>query len=789
MRRWSPHLLLAGGLLALTGCGDTPPPPRTEKVLDLIAAIEQASVRADQPYSPERKVWGDRIVNTDGDDLYVLVLPEMALEYPDTPIHPGASLEYGFGPNKVLVSEAQGAVTFTIRVNGEPVAETPRTLTPGTDSFQPVTGSVSLGPWEGSKVTISLETGIAPAEMSSTGWPAAPSAWPSWFRARIVSEGRPVTDEDRILRVPEIGEDLLASFGPGSVVDQPSDMPVMRTDFTAEQEVEDGPLLLAPPPSRIDIQVSLPEDPVLEVDLIRLETPGADEASVDFRIEVDGEVVHTQRMQPGTPPRSQARLELARFQVEGGAGPPKSDVTISLFTQPVGDLPSTSPRVGWALPRLIRHTRVPRQEHHPKQPSVLWIVVDTLRADRLGAYGYSRPTSPQFDALAKRSLLFENMISQSSWTLPATASLLTGLYPLTHGVLSERLTYLDDSRETVAEVARQHGITTAAFVSNLLVTRQSNFDQGFETFQSLSWANARKLNRRFLDWLDNHEADRFFAYVHHIDPHDPYAAPGQFRDAFVTPDNPYAGLSDKETIERVAAASGGRPDFSSPQARDALRRIEDLYDSEVAYWDRCLGQLLEALEARGRLDSTVVIITADHGEEFLEHDMYQHGQQLYQETIRVPLLVHVPGGSPARIVDPVQSVDLKPTILELLGLPLSDLAHGRSVLSNPAPREVYSSTELGREPDATGFLLKQCVFAEGWKLISVPAMDRVELYRLAEDPGETLNRVHEEPDKRRALLEKLHRWIERTQALDVGNLRGFDTSTYERMKEVGYIGN
>jgi len=394
----------------------------------------------------------------------------------------------------------------------------------------------------------------------------------------------------------------------------------------------------------------------------------------------------------------------------------------------------------------------------PPDTHVLIYLVDTLRADRLGAYGQARGLTPRLDALAAESVVFDRMIAQASLTRPATASLLTGLGPLHHGV-SKTENALPEEAVTLAELFRQAGYRTAAFTTNVNITTKTGFGQGFEHFD-FSYDDSSDLTPRILAWIDGKSEIRlpqppgalpepsraeeapppytgqpFFLYVHTIDPHEPYRPRIELRQRFA-PDAP-PGLE--------GARGMGQRDRPLPPK--ILAALQDLYDGEVAQNDAAFGALWDALAKRGLPERTLVIFLADHGEQFQEHGIIGHGLDLHREVLHVPFLLRWPGGRPSlRVPEAVQQIDVLPTLVDLFGLERPPGLQGRSLvplLSGHAlpPSALYSYIDYeGRR----GISVEQ----DGWKLIQ-PLNDKFgkqpSLYAPREDPKELTDRLSERP--------------------------------------------
>jgi arylsulfatase A-like enzyme len=412
-------------------------------------------------------------------------------------------------------------------------------------------------------------------------------------------------------------------------------------------------------------------------------------------------------------------LELRVEPVGSAAGPPSA---WRRFRAPLAELVSSetpeSPASLEYRPRerdsgpLRSRPRVYGHRDRGRHPSVVWIVLDTVRADYLGCYGHDRPTSPRIDAFARRSLLFERAVSPASWTLPAMASMLTGLYGESHGVLHTEQR-LDGRFTSVVELFASAGYTTGAVVSGTFTDSFWGFDQGFDEYDDLGMvvddedggstavaAMERRAHRRItspevteraLAFLERHLDKRFFLLAHYFDPH---------QDFVVHP-----GLTERFGPRPAASTDFGGQD--PDPARTARLRAD--YEGEIAFTDEHLGRLLARLEASPFQGEVVIVISADHGEEFYERQWLGHGNSLFNELVHVPLILHVPGVSPRRSAEPVSTLDLAPTLLELCGLP-ADFGQGRSLVplfaagGTRPERAVYSSlfASLAPAPGETG---------------------------------------------------------------------------------------
>jgi len=409
-----------------------------------------------------------------------------------------------------------------------------------------------------------------------------------------------------------------------------------------------------------------------------------------------------------------------------------------------------------------------RKQAAPPEGAIL-VVVDALRADRLGCYGYHRrPTSPHIDALAADSTRFVHAISSTPWTLPSMATLFTSLYPTVHGATLgsnttqwlvdhahfRPVTVLDPSRTTLAEVLQAHGFDTGGFVQGSYPAPDFGLAQGFERYDANLHPGIRFQIEALLDWLDHERPHRFFAYLHTAEVHSPYTPPApnplwsvdspdpavremaraldeeraRYRDFEFDAD--YAGWLDG-SWDSQRAINKGRP--VTPRE---VEHLGALYDRGIAYTDYWIGQLVDGLRRRGLYDRTVVVVTADHGDELLDHGRVEHGRTHFEEVMHVPLVIRVPDEGAGRVVEQqVGLIDLTPTLLDLLGVP-SDLPfEGRSLVPLIEGKSLREVAILGEASLTSGL---KALRTNRWKFIRGGQEGR-QLYDLAGDPEERTN--------------------------------------------------
>jgi arylsulfatase A-like enzyme len=464
---------------------------------------------------------------------------------------------------------------------------------------------------------------------------------------------------------------------------------------------------------------------------------------LQFTTEQGREPVRTTLLADGMPPRVLATT--APGATADVSLPVAADATIGIRFESASRAVVVAPAV---LGRArAERAGAPSHTTSTARPNVLLYVMDALRADRLGCYGYARDTSPHLDQFAAEAIVFRDAIAQAPWTRPSVASLLTGQLPMVHGAVTLRDRLRADV-PTLAERFRAAGYDTAGFVTNINVAAPFGFDRGFDRYDHLPedpatpgvYVSAGRLHAAALAWLDARAGERpFLLYLHATDVHSPYRPEPAFRARFLD-----LVPSDAE-LQRLDRRLERSPERLSA---DEARTLSGLYDAEVAQWDEAFGQLWAALRARGDDADTVVAFTADHGEEFHDHGGVEHGNTLYQEQVRVPLIVRLPAGRDGgRMVDAlVRTVDVFPTLLDVAGLAPDGLTSGRAVVSARGAIDVMSAPEAVTSTQFTRREVEAIVLPP-WKVVFPPpgAKREVEVYDLASDPGETRDVSTEHP--------------------------------------------
>jgi arylsulfatase A-like enzyme/tetratricopeptide (TPR) repeat protein len=391
--------------------------------------------------------------------------------------------------------------------------------------------------------------------------------------------------------------------------------------------------------------------------------------------------------------------------------------------------------------------------------NILLITIDTLRADHLPTYGYTKIKTPGFDRLAAESIVFEDAVAHVPMTLPSHACILTGLLPFSNGMRDNAGFILDSKIKTLAEILKEHGYQTAAFVSAFVLDSQFKLDQGFDLYSDdFALAAARVTNidlyRRAADtevevdaWLNKNASKKFFLWVHYYDPHDPYEPLEPYRTEYA--DSPY--------------------------------------DGEIAYTDHVLGKLLDRFEIPKLKQNTIVILTGDHGEGLGEHNEKTHSLFIYNATQHVPFMFRIPRMAPKRIHTIAEHIDIAPTLLDLAGIPPQPSMQGRSLTSDfqeeaTGPRAAYSESFLSELH--YGWSPLRSLTTSEYKFIEAPTP---ELYDRRSDRAETKNIAAQKPEivkSFRKKLEELLRSVSQTAPV----ARKIDSETEEKLRALGYVG-
>ena len=454
------------------------------------------------------------------------------------------------------------------------------------------------------------------------------------------------------------------------------------------------------------------------------------------------------------------------------------------------------------LSRLLRPVRI------SDAPNIVLIVLDTLRADHLTQYGYAFKTSPMLDKLASQSVLFENAFSTSSWTIPATSSLLSGLHPVRHGTTKEG-DKLSLGVTTIAETLNDLGYDTAGFSDNIHIGRDFNFHQGFDTFfdfkgkGALAYPDMSEMMGRVKSWVRHHRGDErpFFIYMQPMNCHGPYKVPRKYRKVLF-PNGP----SMRFRYYRQPMADimwGGKTARRKEVTKPYVESLVEQYDTAVRYSTDQIGRLLTFLKKRDLYDDTLIFLTSDHGEELFDHGGFAHGYSLFNEVVRIPLMMKLPKQTSSRKEQSLVSLmDIYPTIIDILDSAPKTRMDGRSLLPL-----LGIPGSAGTREAAKGFKARRVLLSLDWKERAVMngtvdaeykyldvlhdysgRREEKLLFHLPTDPGEKKNLG----EKKRDVVNRLQRRVDdmskayaSDRPLPAENTH--DKMNVEALKALGYI--
>jgi arylsulfatase A-like enzyme len=476
---------------------------------------------------------------------------------------------------------------------------------------------------------------------------------------------------------------------------------------------------------------------------------------------------------------------------------------------------------------LVRSTPLERASLPENPRSIVLISIDTLRADHLSAYGYDRETSPSVDRLASEGILFEEAYSQSPKTASSHMTIMTGVYPEAHGVRNweekgrgkrgekgkgkrgkkgrgkrGENRRLSEEIPTLATVLRRAGYRTVGYAGGGNVAGGLGFNQGFQIYRRVKGAGpVFKTAAAALEELTRPTGTAghtpFFLFIHTFETHDPYVPPQPYADLYADPD--YDGRIVSSRLKLRLLSRGG--DWGArhkaywarvePESRRDVQHLRDLYDGAIRYTDDQIGGFLERFRTLKLEDEALIVFLSDHGEEFREHGGFRHND-VYQEVLQVPLILRCPGdGSKKaqgrRVKAAVRLLDVMPTLLEFVGLPVPEHAEGRSLLpllrrAEEAPRPVFSQWRWKHY---------ETLRLGDWKYIRRPSEE--ELFNLADDPGEKRNLASRHRDRGRGFAGQIAALIETSarfrRAAGGGKPAPLDRKTREELRALGYLGD
>jgi arylsulfatase A-like enzyme len=470
---------------------------------------------------------------------------------------------------------------------------------------------------------------------------------------------------------------------------------------------------------------------------------------------------------------------------------------------------------------LFEGERVVQPVDGREPTNVLLVTIDTLRRDHLGCYGNMEIETPAIDKLAVEGVLFQNCVAQAPITLPSHSSILTGTYPTYHGVHDNGIYRLKDDAISIAEILKEKGYVTTAFVSAFPLDSNFGLDQGFDLYYDrlmdrnafyfsrvadsyaltdlmistgfyspvvIAERKAAETTDHIIQWLDGVGDKPFFLWVHLFDPHNPLNPPPSFEDIYVSGELlDLIGSEEKRNKIRSIRDFTGY-EIDSPE----VSYMKALYKAEVTYTDHHVGRIINRLDSLGLSGRTLVVFTADHGQSLFEHDYIGHSGALYAQTVNVPLIMRYSGHLPAGIKVPglAQGVDIVPTILELLGLSAIAEVQGNSLWNLIYPGEetasgsnAYFETLHSTKP---GERFRGLIAGE-WKLIRSDDGSVKKLYHVADDPEELVDLSTVETERVSVMEDLLYELMDETGASVEGERIPIDSGTREILRSLGYV--
>lgn len=418
----------------------------------------------------------------------------------------------------------------------------------------------------------------------------------------------------------------------------------------------------------------------------------------------------------------------------------------------------------------------PEAESRLEAPNVILISIDTLRADHLGCYDYDRPTTPNLDRLCEDSVVFSESIAHAPSTLHSHASILTSLIPHHHGAGWGGKTRLSPEALSLAEIAQQAGLATAAFTGGGQMDRIFGLDQGFDTYQQPGAAHFYGTVKRASEWLETRPNRPFFLFLHTYETHHPYEPDQRFLELF---EKDYSGdLPDQISVGLLREINRKE----RPLEEGDLEHIINTYDAEIRSMDEGLQHLIAFLQENSLYEDTMIVFTSDHGEEFGEHGRIGwHSHSLYDELLKVPLIVKFPnqehGGT--RVEDQVGGIDIAPTVLAALGLPAPEVFQGKDLTPLAAGAGMESRAVISRIDRALDKDINS-IRKPGWKLY------RNQLFDLEADPQELWDTALNKPQMVKELRSEIEAVVESREPY-LGEQVGPEGKTLDELKALGYL--
>lgn len=444
-----------------------------------------------------------------------------------------------------------------------------------------------------------------------------------------------------------------------------------------------------------------------------------------------------------------------------------------------------------------------------KPYNIVLIAIDGLRADHMGCYGYKRNTSPRMDEIAGKAILFKQAVAQTSWTLPSFASLFTSEYVQTHGVFHMGCK-LGNEKLLLSEILQKHGYRTAGFVGGPFLEPKFGFAQGYDVYRARGTRHFRDTMPPAMEWLKNNKDKRFFLFVHGNDVHPPFNQPNMAGPVKLQFDKDYKGRADEMLLDyyfvRVynripISPTEPQPDESYKAKVDAIRKnprdLEHIiahHDGQVVNADKWVGEMWKLMKELDLLKNTIVIITADHGLEWGEKGLLATGYHptLWETITHVPLILWHPAAGHAEISQVVQLIDLAPTLLDMMGIPIPVEFQGVNL--TPLVAGIPSSLDKRYAFSASSIVSPQerikmfMIRDSRWKLIYNEETDESGLFDLKKDPGELNDLIKKKPEKALDLSQRLFKHIRITteRKLPEKSMEHLTPDLLKKLREAGY---
>jgi len=557
--------------------------------------------------------------------------------------------------------------------------------------------------------------------------------------------------------------------------------------------------LLAPPESEFRFEIDIPADAVLEFGYGIMEnTWEADSGPVDFEIILmdsgNPQPIFAGSLFPAENDEHR-RVRFEKIDISGYAGEKVGLQLITRFPDPQEQVSAgPAPLAFWHNPTVF--SKKPAAEDRGKDEfNVILISLDTLRWDRLGCYGYERETSPTIDTLAEDCVRFSYCFAQSNWTLPSHVSTLTALHGRRHQVYLDH-EKMSSSLITIADILRMQGFYTGGITGGGYVSEKFGFSKGFDEYKGERYVfhaenEAEELGLETVDWLGRNADKRFFLFLHTYQIHDPYYNHPGITDAFVEGEVSWQSMPIASFLRNQDEKR--KYEFTQKEQQD----IVALYDGEISYTDKFLiAPVLKKLKDLGLYENTLIVLTSDHGEEFLDHGSWLHAHTLYNELIRVPLLIKYPGSKykGKKIDSVIRSIDIVPTILEAAGIESSpfdmDGVSLQRLVDGKEERNRIFFSDFSHKGSSDLRPTMVCTNRDFLKLIlnRKPSPPRNFLFDMLDDVHESRNLENTEPARLREMFQSILEYYDNFKEISLKSDQVLmDKALEERLKALGYI--